>query len=94
MKIFLNSVKWQDRSGDDKKMLADKKFHFQNQLSSRSGLIIDKTQSGGSGKSNHGYTAKNFFLNSDLSAGITVPNRDLINHCFTILQILSSGYNM
>lgn len=86
--------KWQVRSDDDKKLLADKKLHVQNEFRSRLGLIVDKPRSGGSGTSNDGNTARKFFLNSAASAEITGLSKDLIDRCSTILQALSSGYNI
>lgn len=58
------------------------------------GLIVDKPKSGGSGTSNNGNTAREFFNNSGLSAQITGLDRDLIERCATILQALNSGYNI
>lgn len=86
--------KWQVRSDDDKKLLADRKLNIQNQFRERLGLIVDKPRSGGSGTSNDGNTARKFFLNSAISAEITGLSKALLERCSIILQALSSGYNI
>lgn len=57
----LDFKKWQARSTDEKELLAQKKLYVQQQFRTRLGLIVDKAQSGGSGTSNHGNTARTFF---------------------------------
>lgn len=82
------------QSDDDKRQVADRKLYIQNEFRSKLGLIVDKPLSGGSGNSNDGNTARKFFYNSDISANITGLNKDLITRCSTILQALSSGFNI
>lgn len=86
--------KWQVRSDDEKRQVADRKSYVQNEFRRRLGLIVDKPRSGGSGTSNDGNTARKFFSHSAVSAEITGLNKDLIERCSTILQALSSGFNI
>lgn len=57
-------------------------------------LIVDKPKTGGSGSSNDGNTAREFFNNAGLSAEITGIDKVVIERCATLLQALSSGYNI
>lgn len=49
---------------------------------------------GGSGTSNDGNSARNFFHNSEISAEITGIRKDLLDRCSHLLQSLSSGYKI
>lgn len=86
--------KWQVRSENEKRQVADRKLKIQNEFRVKLGLIVDKPRSGGSGTSNDGNTARKFFSKSKVSAEITGLRQDLIDRCSTILQVLSSGFNI
>lgn len=86
--------KWQVRSDDEKRQVADRKSYVQNEFRRRLGLMVDKPRSGGSRTSNDGNTARKFFSDSAVSAEITGLNKDLIERCSTILQAMSSGFNI
>lgn len=58
------------------------------------GLIVDKPRSEGSGTSNDGNFARNFFTHPDISAQITGLNKNLIYRCCVLLQALGSGYKI
>lgn len=90
----LGIKKWQARSAAEKQSVAMKKKQIQAGLREKLGLIVDKPRSGGSGTSNDGNTARKFFKCSKETAAITGLKEELIDRCRTILQCLSSGYEI
>lgn len=54
--------KWQVRSEDEKRQVADKKSFVQNEFRCKLGLIVDKPRSGGAGHQGWKYGTKNFQL--------------------------------
>lgn len=90
----LNIRKWQVRTEEEKVEFAVRKKYIQEQFREKLGLIVDKPRQGGSGTTNDGNTARKFFHNAELSAQITGLKQDLIERCGTILQALSSGYEI
>lgn len=85
--------KWQVRDVADKNALKKRSSEIKEKFKSEMGLIVDKPKPG-YGNSNDGNTARNFFKNSDKSAEITGLDVSLINKFYTILRVLSSGYDI
>lgn len=90
----LELKQWQIRSSEGKAQLLKTKQNIQLQFREKMGLIVDKPKTGGSGSSNDGNTARDFFNNASLSAQITGLDKDVIEKCATLLQALSSGYKI
>lgn len=77
-----------------KTIFLKRKTFIQSEFWTRMGLIVDKPKAGGSGTSNDGNTARKFLENPDMSADITGLDKNLLIRCSTILQAISSGYNI
>lgn len=86
--------KWQVREESDKILFKQKKEEIQKAFREQLGLLVDYAKPGGSGNSNDGNTARRFFRDYELSAKILNINEDLINRCGTLLEALSSGFNI
>lgn len=82
--------KWQARSDEEKKIIAETKSRIQREFKKRTGLIIDQPKPG-FGNSNDGNTARRFFKNAEVSAEITNIDLELIKNMHTILIVVSSG---
>ncbi len=89
----LNTQKWQSRKDDEKKIIADRKATIQKAFFSQLGLIVDRPKPG-FGSTNDGNTARRYFENAISAARITGVNEGLIHRFHTILQAISSGYDV
>lgn len=89
----LDLKKWQARTGDEKKMVSDRKAQIQKSLKSELGLIVDRPKPG-YGSTNDGNTARRFFENCETTSVVTGLDEDLIKRFHAILQAISSGYEI
>jgi hypothetical protein len=102
----LSFKKWSARTQPEKDARADAKTRIQNAFRTQTGLIIDVPKQG-SGNSNDGNTARRFFADPELTAGITGIDVNLItifafiysldaekfgDYAFCIARSTQSGY--
>ena len=85
--------KWQVRSKEEKEKVARRKEKIVKNFRNEMGLTVDKTKPG-SGNTNDGNTARQFFRNHSISAKITGINETIIIRFGSLLQALSTGYNI
>lgn len=84
--------KWQIRSVADKDLSSQRKKIIQNRFRSEMGLLIDMPIPGGSGTTNDGNTARQFFEHASTSSEITGIDLEVIKRFRVILQTISSGF--
>lgn len=85
--------KWQARSQEDKKIVAERKQNIQNAFKEEMGLLVDIPKAG-FGNTNDGNTSRRFFADPESSSRITGVDINLIKKCSIILQALSSGHRI
>lgn len=85
--------KWQARSAEEKKLVADTKKNIQQKFRTELGLIVDVPKQG-FGTTNDGNTARRFFADPEISARITGVNVELIKRFKVILETITSGYHI
>lgn len=90
----LHLKKWQIRSSEDKRILAERKQKLQEKFWVQMGLHVDKPKANGSGNTNDGNTARRAFFRTDLLASITGINIDFLKHLHIILIALSSEFEI
>src|SRR5258705_6064834 len=90
----LDIQKWQARSEEGKLSVKMRKKVIQAKFRAHMGLLIDMPKQGGSGNTNDGNTARRFFQQPSMSAGITDIDECLIQRSAVILQALSSGFDI
>ena len=81
---------WQAR-GEQKDIVQAQKRRVQGEIKEALGIIVDMPRQGGSGTTNDGNTARRFFSESELVAGILKLNPDLLHRLHVILCVVS-GY--
>ncbi|XP_039968790.1 uncharacterized protein LOC126764095 [Bactrocera neohumeralis] len=89
----LDIKKWQAKSDIEKASVKQRSEEVRQKFKNQMGLIID-TPKPGYGNSNDGNTARRFFMNPDLSGGITGLDINLIKNFSILLRTLSSGYDI
>lgn len=85
--------KWQARSEEEKKVVKETKERIQKSFREEMGLLVDIPKVG-YGNSNDGNTSRRFFNDPETSSRITGIDISLIKRFHTILEILSSGFNI
>lgn len=85
--------KWQARSQEHKKIVAETKQKIQNNFKEEMGLLVDIPKVG-FGNSNDGNTSQRFFSDTITSSRITGVDITLIKKCNIILETLSSGHKI
>lgn len=85
--------KWQARTLEDKKIVAETKQKIQNAFKEEMGLLVDIPKAG-FGNTNDGNTSRRFFSNTQTSSSITGVDINLIEKCNIILEALSSGHKI
>ena len=90
----LDFKKWQARGDALQTQLQERKTRIQMQLKKEMSLVVDKPKQNGIGSSNNGNTARVFFSQGSLASRITGVDCDIISRLNTILQALSSGFEI
>lgn len=85
----INIKKWQVRTPEEKRMLAEQKLQIQKSLHDKLGLIVDKPKTGGNGNTNDGNTARRAFQNADIFANCLQIDSRLVHNLKIILVSLS-----
>ncbi|XP_071638500.1 uncharacterized protein [Temnothorax longispinosus] len=85
----INIKKWQVKTPEEKKLLAEQKVQVQKSLHDKLGLIVDKPKAGGSGNTNDGNTARRAFKNADIFADCLQIDHRLVHNFKIILITLS-----
>lgn len=85
--------KWQARSTDEKQLVKETKERIQKSFREEMGLLVDIPKVG-FGNSNDGNTSRRFFNDPESSSRITGIDISLIKRFNTILEVLSSGFNI
>lgn len=85
--------KWQARSKAEKQIVKETKERIQKSFREEMGLLVDIPKVG-FGNSNDGNTSRRFFNNPESSSRITGINISLIKRFNTILEVISSGFNI
>ncbi|KAK4872369.1 hypothetical protein RN001_014398 [Aquatica leii] len=88
----LDVKKWQSR-GEDKVKVESRKKNVQKGFRQKLGLLVDMPKQG-YGSTNDGNTARRFFENAEISAGITALDLSLIKRIHVMLQVLSCGFDI
>ena len=89
----LDFKKWRV-TGDNKKILQNKKQIIQKKFREELGIIVDIPTPGGSGNSNDGNSARTFFREYVKASKITNVNEGLIKRFGVILSVLNSGIDI
>lgn len=85
--------KWQARSTDEKQLVKETKERIQKSFREEMGLLVDIPKVG-FGNSNDGNTSRIFFNDPESYSRITGIDISLIKRFNTILEVLSSGFNI
>lgn len=83
--------KWQIRSAEEKKIIAETKQKIQEAFKEELGLLVDIPKAG-FGNTNDGNTSRRFFENPEISSQITGINVRLILRVKVILEAITSGH--
>lgn len=96
MSYKLDVKKWQLRNAkpEDVEKVEARKKAIKQGFKEKLALNVDQPKAGGAGSTNDGNTARRFFENYNISAGITGIDEDLIYRFYIILQTISCGYDI
>ena len=87
----LGIKKWQARTEDERKTIADRKKAIQKGFKDVLGLKIDFPKQG-FGNTNDGNTARGFFQDESLCTQNLGVDERLMRECHVILQVIASGF--
>lgn len=85
--------KWQARTQEHKRIVAETKRKIQNDFKEEMGFLVDIPKAG-FGNSNDGNTSRRFFSDPITSSRITEDDIKLIKKCNIILETLSNGHKI
>ncbi|KAI4454235.1 acyl-coa desaturase [Holotrichia oblita] len=94
--LSVRRKKWQSRTPDEKRGVADRKKYIIDRFRKKTGLLLDTPKQGG-GNTNDGNSAMSLRCNSKdvaITSEITGVNHRLIERFYVILRTLTSGFEI